>query len=204
MKLYYALCENENLRRSFSEIINQLIENPIATQERLKLQSRNVKEPLTAHALRILATLSEKNDDNKLISQFRDATLKLEISEPIDAFVFQVMLSDRWLKHDQKYTYDLILAVPILSKTIAISATEAEISMDPIIPRLAKVSLDHVHLYSFFNRAHAVKGRRITSKESKEITFAQLKPFMRTCNDIEIIGKGVDLPFLHLFLQTMD
>lgn len=201
MKLYNALCENEKLRECLPEIINNLLENPEESQKHLKKQSKERRDSLTSHALRILANLSEKGN-TAILTQLRDGASRLDIKDSVEGFILQVMVSDRWLKHDQKNAYDLIIAIPDLSKIIAISTTEAEIPMNPIIPRLSKVNLEHAHLYTFFNRAHAVKGRKVTSTDisaENMIGAKQLKPFMRTCDDIQAIGNGRHLSFFTPF-----
>ena len=165
MKLYNAIRESDKLREELPIILNDLAINPIMQQQSLKLKARVNPESTTSHALRILANLSEKGN-TAILSQLNGASSKYNISQPMEGILLQEVISDRWSKHNWDSTFDFILAIPEISKVIAISTTEAEIQSE--IPRLAKVRLENAHLYSFFNRAHAVKGRRVTSGDSIE------------------------------------
>ena len=200
MKIYDATCRNEKFRERMPDIIDDLIENPEESRQRLKSDAGK-GDSLVAHALRILVALSEKGNTT-ILAQMRDANARVIMDEPVEAIVLQMMASDRWSKEFGESTYDLILALPQWSNVIAISTTEAEIPTDPIIPRLDKVTLENVHLYSFFNRAHAVRGRRVSSFEKQNnnsINLNQFKPFMRTCKDIETIGNGLALRYFTPF-----
>jgi len=201
MKLYDAVCGNEEFRENLPGIIDDLIENQEGARQRLRTEASLRGDSLVAHASRILASLSEKGS-MAILTQLRSGNANVIINEPIEALIFQAIASDRWSKEYGESTFDLVLALPECSKVIAISTTETEIPMDPIIPRLAKVRLENVHLYSFFNRAHAVKGRRVSSAEEnqhKAVDLKRFEPFMRTCGDIETIGKGMALPFFTPF-----
>ncbi len=204
MKLYNALRENEKLRNEIPNIIEDLIKNPEKGRRDLKLQAKEYPNSLTSHALRILANLSEKGN-NAILAQFEKGISKFDIADPVEGIILQAVISDRWLKHACDSAFDLIIALPDLSRVIAISTTEAEIVIDPIIPRLTKVRLEKAHLYSFFNRAHAVKGRRVATSENKNgnvVGDKQLKPFIRTCSDAESIGRGTNLSFFTPFLTN--
>jgi hypothetical protein len=203
MKLYDAVCGSEKFRQRIPDIIDDLIENSEAARQRLKSEAGR-SDSLVAHALRILVALSEKGN-TAILAQVRDAATSVIMDKPVEAIVLQIMASDRWSKDFGEATYDLVLALPEWSKVIAISTTEAEIPTDPMIPRLAKVRLENVHLYSFFNRAHAVRGRRVSSVEkhgNDSVDLNQFKPFMRTCADIETIGNGMALRFFTPFFTT--
>ncbi len=197
MKLYEAICESQNFQSEFPEIIDELIKNPKTCRQKLRLKATEKTGTLVANAFNILAILSEKENTNILI-QLKDGLLKLIINEPIGAVVLQATISDRWSNKYGTSTIDLILALPELGKVITISATEAEIPTDPLLPRLSKVSLENAHLFIFFNRAHAVRGRRIIFTEKSGNACAANSPeqygaIMRTCSDIETIGKGMRL-----------
>ena len=203
MKLYDAVCGSEEFWQRIPDIIDELIENSEAARQRLRSEAGR-GDSLVAHALRILVALSEKGNI-AILAQMRDAAARVIMDEPVEALVLQVMASDRWSREFGESTYDLVLALPEWSKVIAISTTEAEIPTDPMVPRLAKVRLENVHLYSFFNRAHAVRGRRVSSVEkhgNDSVNLNQLKPFMRTCADIETIGNGLALRFFTPFFTT--
>jgi hypothetical protein len=203
MKLYDAVCGSEEFWQRIPDIIEDLIENSEAARQRLRSEAGR-GDSLVAHALRILVALSEKGNI-AILTQMRDAAARVIMDEPVEALVLQVMASDRWSREFGESTYDLVLALPEWSKVIAISTTEAEIPTDPMVPRLAKVRLENVHLYSFFNRAHAVRGRRVSSVEkhgNDSVNLNQLKPFMRTCADIETIGNGLALRFFTPFFTT--
>jgi len=203
MKLYDATCGNEQFRERMPDIIDDLIENQEEARRRLKSEAGK-SDSLVAHASRILAALSEKGNTT-ILAQMRDAATRVIMDEPLEAIVLQMMASDRWSKEFGESTYDLVLALPQWSKVIAISTTEAEIPTDPMIPRLDKVRLENVHLYSFFNRAHAVRGRRVSSIEkhnNDSINLNQFKPFMRTCTDIETIGNGMSLRYFTPFFTA--
>jgi hypothetical protein len=200
MKIYDAICRNEKFRERMPAIIDDLIENPEESRRRLKSEAGK-GDSLVAHALRILVALSEKGN-TAILAQMRDANTRVIMDDPVEAIVLQMMASDRWSKEFGESTYDLVLALPQWSNVIAISTTEAEIPTDPIIPRLDKVRLENVHLYSFFNRAHAVRGRRVSSVKKHNndpINLNQFKPFMRTCKDIETIGNGLALRYFTPF-----
>lgn len=198
MKLYNAILENDKLREELPAILTELTVNPVVEQQSLKLKARVNPNSATSHALRILANLSERGN-TAILSQLSGAALMYNISQPLEGIVIQEVISDRWSKHNWNSTFDFILAIPEISKVIAVSTTEAEIQPD--IPRLAKVRLENAHLYTFFNRAHAVKGRRVTSAEysGKILDANEFKPFMRTCSDIEAIAKGETLGFFTPF-----
>lgn len=200
MKLYDATCGNEQFRERMPDIIDDLIENQEEARRRLKSEAGK-SDSMVAHALRILASLSEKGN-TAILEQMRDANTRVIMDEPQEAILLQMRASDRWSKDFGESTYDLVLAMPEWSKVIAISTTEAEIPTDPLIPRLEKVKLENVHLYSFFNRAHAVRGRRVGSVEKNKddlISPNLLKPFTRTCTDVEAIGNGMSLRYFTPF-----
>lgn len=205
MKLYDAICGNERFRQDFPDIVSDLIKNQSSASGRLKLEAgRN--DSHVAHALRILANLAEKGNIT-ILNQMKNAATSLIIDESIEALVVQIIPSDRWFKEFGGTTYDLLLAIPDLSKIIAISTRDMEIPLEQMIPRLSKVRLQNVHLYGFFNRAHAVKGRRIyTSPEEKNIFPIipdDFKSFMRTCEDVKTIGEGMSLNYFTPF-ETLD
>lgn len=205
MKLYDAICGNETFRQDFPDIISDLIKNQSSTSERLKLEAgRNDSQ--VAHALRILVNLAEKGNTT-ILNQMRNAATSLIIDESIEAFIVQIVPSDRWSKEFGGATYDLLLAIPELSKIIAISTRDMELPLEQMIPRLSKVKLQNVHLYGFFNRAHAVKGRRIYIPPEEKNVFPiipdDFKPFIRTCEDVKAIGKGMSLNYFTPF-ETLD
>jgi hypothetical protein len=204
MKLYDAICGNEELRLTIPEIIEDLIKNPGTAIEKLRAQAKQRSNPVFAHALRILATLCQRQH-TFILEQIRDGVSREVIDEPIRAVVLQLIESDRWIRKYGESTYDIVLALPDFSRVISISTTEVDMPMDPIIPRLSEVRLENVHLYSFFNRAHAIRGRRIGYAESNAaLTFGSgsFKPFMRTCQDIERIGNGASLNFFTPFFTN--
>jgi hypothetical protein len=200
MKLYNSIRENDGLRDAIPEIIDDLLASHGNNQLLYKLLAKERPDSLASQALKILASLSAKGNES-ILMQLKDVASRYDIDEPVEGIVLQAVISDRWSKHYSESTYDLILALPELSKVIAISTTDAEIPTDPLIPRLSKVRLEKAHLYNFFNRAHAVRGRRIMSEENSENAIADkdLKPFLRTCSDIESIGKGSKLAFFTPF-----
>lgn len=204
MKLYDAICGNEELRQTIPEIIDDLIEDPGTATEKLRTQAKQRSNPVFAHALRILATLCQRQH-TVILEQIRDGVSREVINEPIRAVVLQLIESDRWIRKYGESTFDLVLALPDFSRVISISTTEVEMPIDPIIPRLSEVILENVHLYSFFNRAHAIRGRRISYTERNSgLSFGpgSFKPFMRTCKDIERIGNGASLNFFTPFFTN--
>ncbi|MEM3587100.1 MAG: hypothetical protein QXO71_07270, partial [Candidatus Jordarchaeaceae archaeon] len=197
------VCANKEFRENLPAIISDLIKNPKEARERLKNEARLQKDSLVAHALRILVNLSEKGG-TVILSQLERGGHNEVIDEVTEAIVLQLIASHRWEKEYEEPTFDLVLALPDWSKVIAVSTTEAEIPIEPLIPRLAKVSVENIHLYSFFNRAHAVRGRKISTWGHQEIGVIPrwFGPFMRTCSDIETIGRGLALPFFTPFFTN--
>lgn len=204
MKLYDAICGNENFRQNFPDIINELITDQKSCSQRLR-QDAGKNNSEVAHAMRILANLAEKGNII-ILNQMKNAATSLIIDKNIEALIVQVIPSDRWSKEFGGATYDLLLAIPELAKIIAVSTRDMDVSLEPMIPRLSKVRLQNVHLYGFFNRAHAVKGRRIYTAEEKTvfpIIPDDFKSFMRTCEDARTIGKGMALNYFTPF-ETLD
>jgi len=201
MKLYDAACMNETFRLCIPNLVDDLIENQEVAREKLRAQARDQTDSRCASALRVLAKLSEKGNIH-ILKQIQDGMrmgARIVVDEPVEATVFQVVESGRWVtKYGARSTYDLVVVLPEWSKVVSISTSEIEIPTDPMIPRFAKVKLENVHLYSFFNRAHAVRGRRISEVQGTQNNTFDLhsfKPFIRTCKDIENIGQGIALPF---------
>ena len=205
MKIYDAICGNEKFRLDFPEIVDNLIRDQKLAIERLRQDAGKYNSEV-AHALRILANLTEKGNIT-ILDQLRNAATSLIINESIDALVVQVIPSDRWSKEFGGASYDLLLAIPELSKIIAISTRDMDVPLEPMIPRLTKVRLQNVHLYGFFNRAHAVKGRRIYTPSKEKICYPLIPndfmPFMRTCEDAQTIGKAMALNYFTPF-ETLD
>jgi hypothetical protein len=205
MKLYDAICGNETFRANFSDIINDLIADQKSGPQRLRQDAWKSNSEVE-HALRILANLAEKGN-NAILNQMKNASTSLIIDEKTRALIVQIFPSDRWSKEFGCATYDLLLAIPELSKIIAVSTRDMDVSLEPMVPRLSKVSLQNVHLYGFFNRAHAVKGRRIYASPEEKNVFPKIpddfKMFMRTCQDIQTIGKGMALNYFTPF-ETLD
>jgi hypothetical protein len=205
IKIYNAICGNEKFRRAFPKIIEDLNSDPKSAPRELRNEANKYSSE-AAHALRILANLADKGNVN-ILSQLRNAATCLIIDESIDAIVIQVIHTDRWSKEYGVASYDLLLAIPELSKTIAISTRDMDVPMEPIIPRLTKIRLQNVHLYSFFNRAHCVKGRRIYSPTKERICIPLIPkdfmPYMRTCEDTQTIGSGMALNYFTPF-ETLD
>lgn len=201
MKIYDAICGNEGFRQKFPDIIENLLNSQNGTQQKHKFETE-LEDSQAAHALRILATLADKGNYS-VLKQMKTGATNLIIKN-IEAFVIQIIASDRWSKKYGGSTFDLVLALPELSKIIAVSARDVEIPMDPIIPRLSKVQLQNVHLYCFFNRAHAVRGRRISSimdeNSNYKVNPVHFRSFMRTCEDIETIGRGMALSYFTPFV----
>jgi len=200
MKLYDAVCRREELRDNISDLISDLIDNQEAAQRKLKAEADRT-DSVSAQALRILVSLSEKGNKH-ILTQIRDgmrACTRKIIDKPVNAIVFQVVESGRWItRYGANSTYDLVVVLPRWAKVISISTSEVDIPMDPMIPRFAEVRLENLHLYSFFNRAHAVRGRRISEAQRDQSVSeipGRLKPFMRTCKDIQTIGNGLQLAF---------
>jgi hypothetical protein len=205
MKIYDATCGNEKFRQDLPQIIDDLIWNPKSALVKLRQDAGKYNSEV-AHALRILANLAEKGNTT-ILDQLKNAANSLIIDEGIDAIVIQIIPTDRWSKEFGCASYDLLLAIPELSKTIAISTRDMDVPLEPMVPRLAKIRLQNVHLYGFFNRAHCVRGRRIYTPSKEIIGYPSIPkefmPYMRTCEDTQIIGKGMALNYFTPF-ETAD
>ncbi len=205
MKIYDAICGNEKFRLEFPEIINELIMDPKSAPSRIR-QDVGKYNSEVAHALRILTNLAEKGNVT-ILDQMRNAASCLIIDKGVDALVIQIIPTDRWSKEFGGASYDLLLAIPELSKIIAISTRELDVPIEPMIPRLTKIRLQNIHLYGFFNRARCVKGRRIYTSSKEKLCYPSIPkdfmPYMRTCDDARDIGRGMALNYFTPF-ETLD
>jgi hypothetical protein len=117
--------------------------------------------------------------------------MSTRFSADFSGIVLQLIESHRWQKKYGSQVYDIVIAIPEFMKTIALSTTEilTQVPVDQfqIYDRL---TLSNFHLYPFFNRAHAVRGREASHLDvgTRLHDLGKLKFLLRTSLHAKIIG----------------
>lgn len=146
----------------------------------------------------LLASLYKKGY-NAIVRQYSKGLTYEPFDLPIDGVVLQISPSSRWQKYDTTAVYDVILAVPSWGRIIAFSTTDMVSEIDPAsISRYERMRIKNFHFYSFFNRAHGVRGRQVVQEQlgkSGDIDFLRDFSFLlRTCADASMMGRSFCLP----------
>ncbi len=103
--------------------------------------------------------------------------------------------TDRWENWGKEEVHDLVLLLKGVDRVISLSSGEVEMAVGPTEAALATYRLEHVHLYSGFNRMRPVTGRRVeihvvSDMQSYHEAAGRFKALLRTVREARRIGES--------------
>jgi len=191
MALYKAISGVEENRQRIPKAIEFVLAGGEPARLALEREYEQETNKLTRRALRIITYLSRSGYDY-LLRQVAEEQAQPPLDIPLRGVVIQLTGSERWERRYGTTAFDVVVAVPSLARVIALSTTEVEGLREKLNYQFEQIQMQNFHLYSSFNRAHAVRGREAgifgTTFETKPIEARSLWFLLRTSMDARRIA----------------
>jgi hypothetical protein len=190
MVFYDAVCTAREARELIPRVAEKMSQNAQSVDSVVHEEREQTSKVISRRALGLLKLLAQKRCEH-LIRQLASPSVSTSFSADFSGIVLQLIKSSRWQKKYGKHVYDIVIATPEFVKTIALSTTEilTKVPVDQfqICDRL---TLSNFHVYPFFNRAHAVRGRKASHVDvgTRLHDLSKLKFLLRTSLHAKIIG----------------
>jgi len=190
MVFYDAVCTAEEARELLPRVAEKVSQDTQSVESVVDEERQQVSKAISRRTLGLLKLLAQRRCDH-VIRQLASPSVSKSFSADFSGIVLQLIESSRWQKKYGRHVYDIVIAAPDLAKTIALSTTEilTEIPVDQfkIYDRL---TLSNFHVYPFFNRAHAVRGREASHVDvgTRLHDLSKLKFLLRTSLHAKMIG----------------
>jgi len=160
MVLYDAVCTADEARELLPRVAAKVAEDMPSADAIVEAERPRATKTISKRALGLLKLLGRRQCEN-IIRQLAAPDVSTRLSADFDGIVLQLIESGRWeRKFGRTRVFDMVIAAPEFMKTIALSTTEIETAVP--VDRFQiydRLTLSNFHVYPFFNRAHAVRGR---------------------------------------------
>jgi hypothetical protein len=191
MILYDAICNAEEARDLLPSVAKQVSESPESVDRIVKDSLSEANKVISRRAIHLTKFLAERGCV-EILQQLASPGISNRVKSDCEGIILQLFNSGRWEKKYRKQVYDIVVAVPQLAKTIALSTTEirTEIPVEDF-QFCDRLKMCNFHFYPFFNRAHAVRAREATLVELAEgrtMELGKLKFLLRTTQHAKRIG----------------
>lgn len=194
MVLYDTTSIHGKYRPNIVQLINRLLDEGVSAHDALLGECKDISDFVLRRTIKILIGLSQRKLVDILV-QIRNGVVEGSFGGNIEGIILQLLDTPRWSKFDVKSVYDIVIYIPKWNRVIAVSSSEIESDVGiEWIPVYSNITLKNFHTYFFFNRAHGVRGRRITVGEPdlSKIDFINL---IRTCSDVITITNSRRLQY---------
>lgn len=191
MVLYDAVCTADEARELIPRVAAKVAEDIQSADAVVEAERPQATKTISKRALGLLKLLGRRQCGN-IIRQLAAPDVSTRLSADFDGIVLQLIESGRWeKKFGRTRVFDMVIAAPEFMKTIALSTTEIETAV-PVdqFQIYDRLTLSNFHVYPFFNRAHAVRGREASRVDvgTRLQDLGRLRFLLRTSLHAKQIG----------------